>query len=1134
MQTKLSVFCDKVIEAGWIIAVIVAPLFFDVYTAEVFEPDKITLVRSVALLMVLAWIVRTVEQALGGKPATSTEAPARSLGDWLRGIQARNPLALPTLALVLAYLIATAFSVTPAFSLWGSYKRLQGTYSTFSYIVIFFLAASTIRSRAQLERAVTTVLLTSLPISLYGLIQHFKMDPLPWAGDVVSRVASNMGNPIFVAAYLIMPVPLAIMRFLERHEQWLRSMSRAKSPAGRAEAASGATSAKGQPPETTPWPLRLGYLALAGVQALGLFGLLWQALRFGEVQQEIRLAAQAGKAAAVSFGPTDWVLVLVALALLLVPFFLRKGAYAPWVGVVAYVFLLLTQLTTILFSQSRGPFLGLGAGIFAFIILLIAQMRNQKLRQAVGLAVVAVGLLGVAFLGIFNLPNTPLAPLKKVPYIGRFGTFAEEGGTRKVRELIWQGASNMLHADVGRTLVGYGPEAMHVAYNPYYPPDLAHYEQRNASPDRSHNETYDALVMTGVIGFAAYWLVFYSFFYYSLDLLGLIAPRHRRTIFITLMAAGLVAFLILYLRPFLSPALAEPLLSLSWAVPLLGVGVLLGYLVLSAIFLPHEIQAEEGRYQLLLIAMFAAVVAHFTEIQTGIAIASTRTHFWLFLGLTVAIGAMKRHHALLPETAGVMALQRAAAARTAVVAPAAAPEVVQPAVVPAKKGKKARAKAAAVGRKERPVSQWWIAPLILSLIAGIVLTTMVFDMLPLNQGLPLLTALFIAGVWLFGGVLAFVEGDSQSDRLSQLLFYAPLSLGWMLIFVFLRRVLAETRFGTDPMGSLRTVIIVYYVSLALLALALGAALLWREKTLPARSWLGAAPAVGYAVLALLTILAIWSTNLQVVLANVYYKQGDALSKAGRNDGAAAMIEEAIRRQPDQDYYYLFLGKAYLDWAITVKDPSQQAELVRKSEQALLRARDLNPLNTDHWANLARQSKMKGDLDKALAYYVDAARLSPHNAQIFNEWGLIYAQKGMFPEAIAKYERSLELDPIFADTYLYLGEAYRLQDKAESAMEAYKRAVELNPKMAQAYTALGVLYSQQGKLPEARQAFERVVVLDPKDMVGHRNLALTYQQLGMITEAISETKLALQLAPNDTTLQQFLQQLQQQLGAQPKP
>jgi tetratricopeptide (TPR) repeat protein len=1113
MQTKLSVFCDKVIEAGWIIAAIVAPLFFDVYTAEVFEPDKITLVRSVALVMVLAWIVKIVEQALGGKPAASSEAPSRSLSDWVRGIQARNPLALPTLALVLAYLISTIFSVTPQFSLWGSYKRLQGTYSTFSYIVIFFLAASTIRSRAQLERVVTTVLLTSLPISLYGLIQHFKMDPLPWAGDVVSRVASNMGNPIFVAAYLIMPVPLAIMRFLERHEQWLRSMSRAKT-AARMTLAKGLTVEAA--PEEGSGLARWGYLALAGVQSLGLFGLLWQALRFGEMQQEIRLAAQAGQVATVSFGLADWCVVLVALALLLVPFALRKGTYAPWIGVVAYIFILLTQLTTIVFSQSRGPWIGLAVGLFAFFILLIAQLRDQRVRRAVGLAVVALGLLGVAFLGVFNLPNTPLAPLKKVPYIGRLGTFGEEAGTRKVRELIWQGVSDMLHADVGRIIVGYGPEAMHVAYNPYYPPDLAHYEQRNASPDRSHNETYDALVTTGIIGFAAYWLVFYSFFYYSLDLLGFIAPQHRHAIFAALMVAGLVAFLILYLRPYLPSSLAQPLLSLSWAVPLLGVGVLLGYLVLSAIFLPHEIQVEEGRFQLLLIAMFAAVVAHFTEIQTGIAIASTRTHFWLFLGMTVAIGTM-----------------RSAAARTAVAAPTAKPEVAQPATGPAKKGKKARAKAAPVARKEVAGSQWWIAPLIYSLISGIILTTMVFDMLPLNQGLTLLTALFIAGVWLFGGVLAFVEGDSQSDRLSQLLLYAPLSLGWMLIFVLLRTAFALTRFGTDPMGALLATIIVYYVSLGLLALALGAALLSREKTLPVRSWRGAVPGLGYAVLALVTILAIWSTNLQVVLANVYYKQGDALSKAGRNDAAAAMFEEAIKRQPDQDYYYLFLGKAYLDWATTVTDANQQSDLVKKSEQALLRARDLNPLNTDHWANLARESKAKGDLDQALAYYVEATRLSPHNAQLFNEWGLIYVQKGMYDEAIAKFEHSLELDPIYADTYLYLGEAYRLQDKAESAIEAYEKAIELDPNMGQAYTALGVLYSQQGKLPEARQAFEKAVALAPKDMVNHRNLALTYQQLGMITEAISETKLALELAPSDATLQQFLQQLQQQLGQQPK-
>ena len=37
--------------------------------------------------------------------------------------------------------------------------------------------------------------------------------------------------------------------------------------------------------------------------------------------------------------------------------------------------------------------------------------------------------------------------------------------------------------------------------NRFYPPDLAHVEARNASPDRSHNETFDSLAITGLLGF---------------------------------------------------------------------------------------------------------------------------------------------------------------------------------------------------------------------------------------------------------------------------------------------------------------------------------------------------------------------------------------------------------------------------------------------------------------------------------------------------------------------------------------------------------------------------------------------------------------------------------------------------------
>ena len=62
MQTKLGIFCDKLVEAGWLAAVIIVPLYFNIYLESVFEMGKACLLRSIALVMLLAWGIRTVEK----------------------------------------------------------------------------------------------------------------------------------------------------------------------------------------------------------------------------------------------------------------------------------------------------------------------------------------------------------------------------------------------------------------------------------------------------------------------------------------------------------------------------------------------------------------------------------------------------------------------------------------------------------------------------------------------------------------------------------------------------------------------------------------------------------------------------------------------------------------------------------------------------------------------------------------------------------------------------------------------------------------------------------------------------------------------------------------------------------------
>ena len=201
--SAIGKYCDGILEAGWLAAVILTPVFYNIYSSRIFEPDKAALLRTLALVMLAAWAVKLMDQ--GG---IRTGAHWK---DWLR-----VPLLAPVAAYTGVYLLATALSVSPRISFWGSYQRLEGTYTTLAYIVIFLVTWPTLRTRAQLERLLNVIILTSLPVALYGVLQHYGLDPLPWGGDVVERVTGTLGNAIFIAAYLIMAFFITLERTVAR------------------------------------------------------------------------------------------------------------------------------------------------------------------------------------------------------------------------------------------------------------------------------------------------------------------------------------------------------------------------------------------------------------------------------------------------------------------------------------------------------------------------------------------------------------------------------------------------------------------------------------------------------------------------------------------------------------------------------------------------------------------------------------------------------------------------------------------------------------------------------------------------------------------------------------------------------
>src|SRR5205085_470225 len=227
---------DYVTESCWLLALVAVPIFFDTMTVRIFEPDKIVLFRNIVLVMVLATLVRailTAPAAMARAPTSTSPLPStgasplpstgRGVGDkgppwWSRQIT-RRPMLVPVIIFTLVYTAATIHSVLPGISFWGSYDRMQGLYTWLNYCALFLVLAYSVRSRAQIERIVSAFVFASVPVAIYGIMQHMQLDPVPWGADTTVRVASTLGNAIFLGAYLLMCMPFAMYRLWRATER---------------------------------------------------------------------------------------------------------------------------------------------------------------------------------------------------------------------------------------------------------------------------------------------------------------------------------------------------------------------------------------------------------------------------------------------------------------------------------------------------------------------------------------------------------------------------------------------------------------------------------------------------------------------------------------------------------------------------------------------------------------------------------------------------------------------------------------------------------------------------------------------------------------------------------------------------
>lgn len=201
---------NLLIEIGGHLAAVLLPLYINPFSRQSHEAGKVHLFQGITLGMLLIALASLVMELQGENNWQSIRATAR---EKLNQLRSGNPLLIPSVVYGGVYLLATLVSIDPATS-WLGVETRQGTATILCAILFFILLSSAIREKKQIERLVTSLILGSIPVAIYGWVQFLGFDPLDWTSGSISQVQSTLVYSLYLGSYLAILLPLSLGRLI--------------------------------------------------------------------------------------------------------------------------------------------------------------------------------------------------------------------------------------------------------------------------------------------------------------------------------------------------------------------------------------------------------------------------------------------------------------------------------------------------------------------------------------------------------------------------------------------------------------------------------------------------------------------------------------------------------------------------------------------------------------------------------------------------------------------------------------------------------------------------------------------------------------------------------------------------------
>jgi tetratricopeptide (TPR) repeat protein/O-antigen ligase len=141
-----------------------------------------------------------------------------------RGLFKWSWLYVPVAVFVAVSVLSALFAANLTIALYGTHARMLGLVSTFDFAILFVAITALVRTRNEAVVVGASVVLASIPVLGYEVIQMSGRDPFSWSNASVDRPFSTLGEATALAQYLMvlalgMFATAACVRWFPR---WLR------------------------------------------------------------------------------------------------------------------------------------------------------------------------------------------------------------------------------------------------------------------------------------------------------------------------------------------------------------------------------------------------------------------------------------------------------------------------------------------------------------------------------------------------------------------------------------------------------------------------------------------------------------------------------------------------------------------------------------------------------------------------------------------------------------------------------------------------------------------------------------------------------------------------------------------------